>query len=116
MLTCLSFHKDRVKLVPAVVHQDGTGRVQTISKTGNARIHKLLTKFHEITDIPMLLNTSFNAANEPLVETPKDALSTFRKINLDFCVLGSRIVFKRNTQTINNYLRYEFNLRKGACA
>ena len=76
--------KDEVKdLVPAVVHADGTGRVQTVTEEGNKWYYNLIKKFGEKTNVPILLNTSFND-REPIVETPQDAVNCFSKTNIDY--------------------------------
>ena len=82
---------ERRKAIPAVVHADGTVRVQTVDAAANPRFHALLAAFGQRTDVPLLLHTSFNA-NEPIVCTPDDALRCFRETRLDACVLGDRVV------------------------
>lgn len=77
--------------VPAVVHVDGTGRLQTVSKSSNARYWKLIHAFEQRTGIPMLLNTSFNE-NEPIVNTPKEALDCFVRTKMDRLVLGDLMI------------------------
>jgi carbamoyltransferase len=68
--------------VPAIVHIDGTARVQTVHRELSPRVHQLLSRWHELTGVPMLVNTSFND-REPIVETPADALETFLRIGMD---------------------------------
>jgi carbamoyltransferase len=68
--------------IPAVVHVDGTARVQTVSREHNLAFHTLIAHFHALTGVPIVLNTSFNDAGEPIVETPEDAL---------WCLLGTGI-------------------------
>ncbi len=68
--------------VPAIVHIDGTARVQTVHRELSPRVHQLLSRWHELTGVPMLVNTSFND-REPIVETPADALETFSRIAMD---------------------------------
>jgi carbamoyltransferase len=68
--------------IPAVVHQDGTARVQLVSAKSNPRFHELLSCFHARTGVPMVINTSFNDS-EPIVCTPNDAIVTFRKSGID---------------------------------
>ncbi|WP_026011075.1 carbamoyltransferase family protein [Paenibacillus sp. OSY-SE] len=81
--------------LPSVTHYDGTGRVQTINKNINPNLHDLLTKFESLTGTPVLLNTSFNDNNEPIVESPDNALSCFLKIDLDYLVLGEYLISKK---------------------
>lgn len=79
------------ELLPAVIHVDGTVRVQTVEAATNPRFHRLLQRFGERTGVPVLLNTSFNK-DEPIVCSPEDALKTFRETRLDACILGDRVV------------------------
>ena len=76
--------------IPGVTHVDGTARIQTVSKQQNPRYYDLINEFYCITGIPMLLNTSFNC-QEPIVETPEDAISTFHKCGLDVLVIDNYI-------------------------
>jgi carbamoyltransferase len=68
--------------IPAVVHQDGTARVQLVSRKLNPRFHELISCFHAQTGVPLVVNTSFNDS-EPIVCTPTDAMVTFRKSGID---------------------------------
>jgi carbamoyltransferase len=74
--------------VPAITHVDGTARVQTVSREDNPIYWRLITCFEEITGVPMVVNTSFNDNDEPIVCTPQDALRCFLKTNLDGLALG----------------------------
>lgn len=83
---------DRVRiekqpLVPAITHQDGTGRLQTVSKDGCPIFYRLLQEFERRTGVPIVLNTSFNE-HEPIVCSPTDALRCFDKTQMDVLVLG----------------------------
>lgn len=80
-------------LIPAAIHVDGTARPQTVSETQDPLYYKLIKEFRNITGIPAVLNTSFNK-QEPIVESPGDALLTFRSTNLDFLILGDYLVSK----------------------
>ena len=73
--------------VPAVTHADGTGRLQTVSASANPRYWKLIRAFEERTGVPVVLNTSFNE-NEPIVNTPAEALDCFLRTRMDRLVLG----------------------------
>lgn len=77
--------------IPAVTHVDGTARVHTVSAAANPRYHALLRRFGELTGVPVLLNTSFNI-QEPIVETPEEALATFRASGVDALVIGPYVV------------------------
>lgn len=81
--------KEKQKLIPAVTHVDGTGRLQTVMK-GN-RYYDLIYKFYEKTGIPILLNTSFNE-NEPIVNTLQEALDCFNRTEMDMLVLENYVI------------------------
>lgn len=87
-------HKNKQKLIPAVVHADGTGRLQTVDKSLNQTYHQLISAFKKKTGIPILLNTSFNIQGEPIVCTPSDAIKTFFTSGLDILVLENCIITK----------------------
>ena len=80
--------------IPAVVHVDGTLRVQIVQPKDNRRFHQLITEFAELTGIPCLLNTSFNVKVEPVVCTPHDAIRTFSATGLDALAIGSFLLVK----------------------
>ena len=80
--------------VPAVTHFDGTGRPQTVERDINPRFHALISAFAKRTDVPLVLNTSFNVNGMPLVESPADALDCFYACGLDALVLGDFLVEK----------------------
>ncbi|MDE3026498.1 MAG: carbamoyltransferase, partial [Acidobacteriota bacterium] len=85
---------DKRERIPAVNHVDDTGRVQTVEREVEPRYHRLIEEFAHLTDVPVLLNTSFNE-NEPIVMTPAEAVETFRKTHMDVLVLGNYIA-RRN--------------------
>ena len=70
--------------IPAVLHIDKTCRVQTVDMKDNLNYYQLIDAFYQITDVPILFNTSFNMAGEPLVETPEDAIRTFEDSSIDY--------------------------------
>ena len=72
------------KEIPAVTHVDGTCRIQTVTEKQNKLYYKLIEKFYKISGVPMLGNTSFNLAGDPLVETFEDALSTLRRSEIKY--------------------------------
>ena len=86
--------EDKQKMIPAVTHYDGTSRVQTVNPDENPIFYNLLTKFYEISGVPVLLNTSFNE-NEPIVYKPKEAIECFLRTGVDFLVIGKFIVSKK---------------------
>lgn len=96
MLRVCAFREGKMDQVPAVVHIDGTGRVQTITQEANGLFYQLVRRFYEKTGVPIILNTSFNTMDEPIVETPEDALLCFQSTGIDFCVIEERLFTKRN--------------------
>lgn len=91
MLKVYPVKKDKRELIPAVTHVDGTGRLQTVSKEENPLYWRLIKEFENITGVPVLLNTSFNE-NEPIVNTPKEALDCFLRTRMDVLVLGKYVI------------------------
>jgi carbamoyltransferase len=81
--------------IPAIVHVDGTARVQTVRQETNERLHRLLREFDAITGVPVLLNTSFNVKGEPIIETPDDAVNCFLGTGIDYLVLHDLLMEKR---------------------
>lgn len=94
MLKIAKFKEGMGDKVPAVCHIDYTGRVQTVTREDNEHFYNLIKAFNDLTNIPILLNTSFNDNTEPIVETPEDALNTFQKNDIDILVLGNRVISK----------------------
>jgi carbamoyltransferase len=78
--------------IPAVTHVDGTGRLQTVEK--GDRYHDLIERFRQKSGTPILLNTSFNE-NEPIVNTPKEALACYLRTDMDMLVLENCIVSRK---------------------
>ena len=70
--------------IPAVIHEDGSCRIQTVTKKQNKNYYNIIHEFFKLTKVPMLLNTSFNLAGDALVETPEDAFETFIKSNINY--------------------------------
>ncbi|PJN22593.1 carbamoyltransferase C-terminal domain-containing protein [Kitasatospora sp. CB02891] len=84
--------------IPGACHVDGTSRVQTITDESNPLLAELLRTFTELTGVPCLLNTSFNVAGEPIVNSPADAIQCFLGTEIDHLVLGRFLVGKRAPQ------------------
>jgi len=99
MLKIAKYKKGKGELVAGVCHKDYTGRVQSVSKEDNLKLYLLIETFFKRTGIPILLNTSFNI-QEPIVDTPVDALKTFAKSNLDLLILEDYIIEKNNDRFI----------------
>lgn len=79
--------------IPAVTHVDGTARVQTINIDQNQKVYSLIKEFQKLTGVPVVLNTSFNDSGEPIVETPEDAVRTFKHTNLDALIIGDYLIW-----------------------
>ena len=94
MITVLNVLEEKRAGIPAVVHVDGTARPQTVSRDLNPRYWKLISEFEKLTDVPLLLNTSFNV-QEPIVLSPEDAIKTFSRASFDALVLENHIVVRR---------------------
>ena len=95
MLMVYQIKPGRRTEIPAVTHVDGSGRLQTVSRDVNPRYHQLISDFHELTGVPVVLNTSFNE-NEPIVCTPRDAIDCFLKTRMDVLYIGNSRV-RRNS-------------------
>ncbi len=91
MLKVYPIQPDKRDRIPAITHADGTGRVQTVSEKTNARYYRLISAFERMTGVPILLNTSFNE-NEPIVNTPAEALDCFMRTKMDRLVMGNVVV------------------------
>jgi carbamoyltransferase len=95
MVLAYPVRPERASNIPAVLHHDGTCRLQLVDRERSLRFHSLIQSFRELTGVPLVLNTSFND-QEPLVASPDDALRTFAKTHIDVLLLGDRLV--RRTQ------------------
>ncbi len=88
--------RDEVRArLPAVIHVDGTARVQTVSRDANPCFWRLIAAFRDMTGVPVVLNTSFNVRNEPIVCTPDDALRCLLSTDIDSLTIGRCLVEKR---------------------
>ena len=94
MLLVVDVAPSKRNVIPAVTHVDGTGRLQVVVREGNERYHALISRFGEVTGVPVLLNTSFNLRGEPIVNTPREAYTTFVRSQLDALVLENCLVWK----------------------
>jgi carbamoyltransferase len=80
--------------LPAITHVDNSARIQTVHAETNVRYHRLISKFHALTGVPVLINTSFNVRGEPIVCTPQDAIRCFMRTDMDVLVLGNYVLYK----------------------
>lgn len=85
---------ERIKEVPSVVHVDKTCRLQSVSKKQNEIFWNLINEFYKLTGTPIILNTSFNAKDEPIVESPEDAIKTFKKTDIKYLIMNNFLVEK----------------------
>jgi carbamoyltransferase len=79
-------------LIPAVVHVDGSARVQTVDRADEPLVHRLLEAVGRRTGVPVLVNTSLNTAGRPMVDDPRDALECFGSAPVDLLALGPFVV------------------------
>jgi len=84
------------KVAPAIVHCDNSARLQTLSLEANPLLHKVITAFYQITGIPILLNTSFNGKDEPIVETPQQGLNAFLKSPVEYLFMDNYKITKHS--------------------
>lgn len=96
MLYTFAVRPDKKKVIPAVTHVDGSARIHTVNKQQNKPYWQLLYEFYKITGVPVLLNTSFNGKDEPIVNTPDEAIHTLLNSNLDVLILENFIIIKKN--------------------
>lgn len=84
----------RRSTIPAVTHLNMSARLHTVSADSNPRYHALISRFHDMTGVPLLINTSFNVRGEPIVATPEDAWRCFMGTDMDTLVIGNCILHK----------------------
>jgi len=94
MLLVVDVKEAKRHVVPAPTHVDGSARLQTVFRETNPRYHRLIETFGKATGVPVVLNTSFNLKGEPIVNTPSEAFSTFRRSGMDLLVLDHFVVEK----------------------
>jgi carbamoyltransferase len=97
MLMAYPVRQEKRSLIPAPTHVDGTGRLQTVSRDANPLYWELISAFDRLTGVPVLLNTSFNE-NEPIVNTPEEALGCFQRVGMDALVIGPFLVERNELQ------------------
>ncbi len=94
MILAFNVKKEKREEIPAVVHVDGTTRPHTVERSVNEKYWSLIKAFEEKTEVPVVLNTSFNIRGEPIVCTPKDAIDTFLKTGIDYLAIGDFLIGK----------------------
>lgn len=95
MLKVYPVRTDKRDLIPAVTHVDGTGRLQTVSQEDNPLYYHLISEFEKLTGVPIVLNTSFNE-NEPIIDTPQQALDCFLRTRMDGLALGPFVIERKS--------------------
>lgn len=90
---------DKAGIIPAAIHADGTGRIQTIEREANPRYHAVIREFEKRTGVPIVLNTSFNR-QEPIVARPEEAISCFLRTGMDVLVLDNCYSADRNHASV----------------
>ncbi len=97
MLMAYRVRPEKRELIPAPTHVDGTGRLQTVSRATNPLYWSLIHEFEKLTGVPVLLNTSFNE-NEPVVNTPEEAIDCFLRTKMDTLAIGPFVVERAGSQ------------------
>ena len=90
MMFAVDVLKEKQKLIPCVTHVDGTCRIQTITQEQNLNFYNLINSFYELTNVPMLFNTSFNLAGEVIVETEEEAIDVIRRSKIEYLYLPEK--------------------------
>ena len=94
MLLAPKVKSDYIPKLPSITHVDGSARVQAIKKSDNEFVYNILKNFEKLSGVPVLINTSFNDFNEPIVESPTDAIRTFLNTKIDVLVLENYLILK----------------------
>jgi len=110
MLYVAPVRVEKRSVLPAITHEDGSGRLQTVYQATNPAYHGVIRRFGEITGVPVIMNTSFNLKGEPIVESPAHAFNTFSLSGMDLLFLGNFVVAKEAKKKIADtrfHLRHE---------
>jgi carbamoyltransferase len=105
MLLVVPVRPEKRSVIPAVTHVDGTSRIQTVAADTHPLYHSLLTEFGRLSGAPVLLNTSFNVRGEPIVCTPRDALSCYFRTGLQALVMGPLIITEKPPAQVERFSR-----------
>ena len=93
MLLVLPIKQDKRRIIPAVTHVDGSGRIQTVDRV-NQPYYRLIEEFERRTGVPVVLNTSFNLRGEPIVHRPEEALADYLETGMDALFMGPFLLEK----------------------
>ncbi len=100
------FGIDKLKVtrseIPAVTHVDYSARIQTVSREDNPLYYDMIKSFYNLTGCPVIINTSFNVRGEPIVCTPQEAFTCFMRTNMDYLVIGSFLLDKKNQKPLKD--------------
>jgi carbamoyltransferase len=96
MLMVYPIKKEKQKLIPAVTHVDGSGRLQTIRREQNPRYYDVIKEFGKLTKVPILINTSYNIRGEPIVCTPHDAYRCMMGTGIDCLVMDKFLIWRKD--------------------
>jgi carbamoyltransferase len=96
MLIACEVIENKKKEIDATVHVDNSCRVQSVDKKINVKFWKLINEFYKISNVPVLLNTSFNIKGLPIVNTSEDAIRCFKKYKIDYLVLNDMLLSKKD--------------------
>jgi len=110
MLYVTPVREDKRAVLPAITHEDGSGRLQTVYKDTNPAYHRMIERFGELTGVPVIMNTSFNLKGEPIVEHPSHAFNTFSLSGMDLLFLNNFVVdadAKKQIAETRFHLRHE---------
>jgi len=102
MMTVAPVHASKTEVIRSVCHVDDTCRIQTVDADHEGGYRRLIERFHEISGIPLVLNTSYNVRGEPIVETPDDAIRCFLSCNLDILYLDGFRITKSTVGSARN--------------
>ena len=97
MLASVRAKPEKVNIIPAVLHVDETSRIQILRKDENPIFWSLVNEYYKLSNVPLVLNTSFNVKGEPIVCNPEDAIHTFLNSHLDFLILENFMLSKKET-------------------
>ena len=96
MLMVYPINKEKRHMIPAVVHEDGTGRLQTVRKWQNPLYHSAIKEFEKLSGVPIIINTSFNIRGEPIVCTPQEAYRCMMGTGIDYLVMGNYLIARED--------------------
>jgi carbamoyltransferase len=110
LFICEALEKNK-HLIPGVVHEDNTARVQSVSKD-NVYLYNILNEFYKLSNVPVLINTSFNIGGESIVNTINDAINSFKKMDIDFLIIDNYVISKSKEFSKEKISTNEFILRR----